>query len=384
MISTDHKVAELRQRFSEIFGAGDVHFYRAPGRVNLIGEHTDYNDGFVLPAAIDFYTYVALRRRPDRRLVIYSTNFEQSAEFDLERMQALGQNHWSNYAAGVAAILLQQGHALSGADLLVEGGVPIGSGLSSSAAIEVSVGYALLDSIGERVEPPRLALSCQRAENEFVGMRCGIMDQFISCCGQEGHALRLDCRSLDYELVPIPQEVALVICNTMVKHQLASGEYNERRAACETGARLLGVKALRDATPAMLEERREALGDVVYRRCRHVVSEDQRVLDMVVALRNGDLARCGELMAASHQSLREDYEVSCPELDLMVELARTAPGVHGARMTGGGFGGCTVNLVGRSQVESFVAHVRPAYEQQTGHRPDIYVCNASAGASRLD
>ena len=266
--------------------------------------------------------------------------------------------------------------------------MPIGSGLSSSAAIEVATCYALLNNSALHVEPVEIAKLCQRAENEFVGMRCGIMDQFVSCCGQVGKALMLDCRSLEYKLVPLPQDARLVICNTMVKHALAAGEYNTRRAECEAGVRhfaqsLPNVRALRDVTEADLKRYGNDLSEVIHRRCRHVITENARVLEAAKALNRGDLDAFGRLMNESHRSLRDDYEVSCKELDAMVDLAQKVPGVYGARMTGGGFGGCTVNLVNVEKVEEFKQTVAHGYSEATGLATEIYVCSAAEGAEEV-
>ena len=381
------QIADIKDRFRNRYN-NTARVFRAPGRVNLIGEHTDYNDGFVMPAAIDFYTWVAIASRSDRRIVVHSENLGESAEFDLDA-PASRRRHWSDYVFGVALDLDQAGHRLGGADMLILGEVPIGSGLSSSAAIEVSAGYGLLRASGLSVNRVELALICQRAENEFVGMRCGIMDQFISCSGRAGKALMLDCRSLDYKLVPMPPEVSLVICNTMVGHELATGEYNKRRGECEAGVRELAkhlphVKALRDVTMADLERYGGGLPDVILRRCRHVVSEDDRVMQAAAALDHSDLATFGELMAQSHRSLVEDYEVSCDELNLMVSLAASARGVIGARMTGGGFGGCTINLVESAHVEEFRQSVAAGYEKGTGRKAEIYVSTPAEGAAEVE
>jgi galactokinase len=375
----------MKQAFQALYGA-QPRVFRAPGRVNLIGEHTDYNDGFVMPAAIEFSTWVAASARDDRTLAIRSENFSESREFPLDDADARAEHHWSDYIRGVAVILERAGHRLRGANLLIRGEVPIGSGLSSSAAIEVATASALLAVSGISLGRVEIALLCQRAENEFVGMRCGIMDQFISCSGRAGHALMLDCRSLDYRLLPLPSGVRLVICNTMVHHELAGGEYNRRRADCEAGVRHLAralphIKALRDATLADLEQHGRDLPEVVYRRCRHVIGENARVEQAAAALERGDLSAFGSLMRASHASLRDDYEVSCQELDLMVELANKAEGVYGARMTGGGFGGCTINLVRNENVPAFQESVARGYREATGKDPVIYVSSAVDGAS---
>jgi galactokinase len=380
------KPPDLAESFRRLFG-NRPRVYRAPGRVNLIGEHTDYNQGLVMPAAIDFYTWIALAPRADRRLVIRSENFAETSELDLERPPAQGRGHWSDYPFGVALKLEQAGRRLRGANVLVIGEVPLGAGLSSSAAIEVATGFALLESSELAVDRLVLAKLCQRAENEFVGTRCGLMDQFTSCFGKAGSALLLDCRSLEVEFLPLPPGVKLVVCNTMVKHELAASEYNTRRAECEEAVRLLakefpGVRSLRDVTCSEIEQSK--LPVLIKRRARHVTSENQRVIDAAVALRNHDLKSFGALMRESHQSLRDDYEVSCAELDQMVEIAGRIEGVIGARMTGGGFGGCTVNLVESEAVEQFSQTIAVRYAQATGSRPEIYICKAAQGAERVE
>jgi galactokinase len=316
---------------------------------------------------------------------VFSENREEAVEFDLDDPALRAASHWSDYVKGVAVVLEQSGHRLLGANLRIRGEVPIGAGLSSSAALEVATAQALLAGSGYAVPPVELAKLCQRAENEFVGMRCGIMDQFISCCGQADKALMLDCRSLDYRLLPLPAAVRLVVSNTMIKHELASSEYNARRAECEAGVHHFAqsrpnVRALRDVTEAELERSRVDLSDVIYRRCRHVISENTRVLEAAEALESGDLGAFGQLMNKSHSSLRDDYEVSCKELDLMVELAGQVGGVYGSRMTGGGFGGCTISMVEAESVEEFKRIVVGGYQEATGLTPEIYVCSASAAA----
>jgi len=376
----------MSHTFDELISKG-ARVYRAPGRVNLIGEHTDYNDGFVMPAAIDRYTQVAIRQRDDRTLSVLSEQYGQ-VEFDLDVPNPRARSHWSDYVRGVATKLEQAGYRLKGADLSIRSDVPIGAGLSSSAALEVAAGYALLENSGLEIDRVALARICQHAENEFVGMRCGIMDQFIACGGRAGHALMLDCRSLEYRLLPLPVDVRLIICDTMVKHKLASSEYNNRRAECEAGVRHFAnwrpdVRALRDITLNDLEARGRDLPEVIYKRCRHVVSENARVLKAAEALERGDLETFGRLMAESHRSLRDDYQVSCAELDTLVDLANRVDGVFGARMTGGGFGGCTINLVRADRVAEFMRDVVQGYEQASGVVPDIYVCATAPGVSRL-
>jgi galactokinase len=379
---------ELRDKFRAKFG-GDARVYRAPGRVNLIGEYTDFNDGFVMPAAIGRTCWVAAAARADRKLVIYSEEFAEAFEWDFSAGEPAPTAGWSDYAAGVAVMLARDGAELRGANLLIHGEVPIGAGLSSSAAIEVATGYALLDVSGVPVDGLELARVSQRAENDFVGARCGIMDQFASVFGREGKAIVLDCRSLSYELAPIPSSVHLIICNTMVKHANSSGEYNLRRAQCEEAVARLsafypGITALRDVTVEQLELHREVLPDVIYRRAAHVVAENARVLAAVRALGADDLAAFGRRMAESHESLRTLFEVSSPELDLMVELANRQEGVLGARMTGGGFGGSTINLVEAGMEEQFRENMARTYEEATGHHPDIQICDPAQGAGRAD
>lgn len=379
--------AQLAAAFEKTYG-GQCRIYRAPGRVNLIGEHTDYNEGLVMPAAINFSTCVAMAPRNDRSIIIRSEHFPDSAELDLDHAPARGRGHWSDYPFGVAVKLEEAGHRLRGANLLVHGEVPIGSGLSSSAAIEVSTGTALLDNSDAQIDRLELAQICQKTENEFVGIRSGLMDQFVACFGEIDHALMLDCSSLEYQLFPLPSRVKLVACNTMVKHALARSEYNARRAECEEGVRILSrhlphLRSLRDVSFDDLYRFGSELPEVVYRRCRHVVTENDRVTKAANALQSGDLATFGSLMRKSHESLRDDYEVSCKELDLMVELANEVDGVFGARMTGGGFGGCTINLVRSENVDSFEQTVAEGYMQGTGHEPEIYVCAAAQGATRV-
>jgi len=374
----------LTTRFREMFGT-DMRIFRAPGRVNLIGEHTDYNDGFVMPAAIGFYAWVAAATREDRVVEAYSDRFKEKISLSLDALAGPPQGHWSDFIRGVAASLQHAGHKLHGANLVIHGEVPLGAGLSSSASLEVAAALALTVPSGIVVPRLELAKLCQAAEHEYVGTRCGIMDQFVAVFGAAGNALMLDCRSLEYQLLPLPQEVRLVVCNSMVRHELASGEYNRRRADCETGVKLLapylpGARALRDVAIAELDKHKDALPGTIYRRCRHVVTENQRVLDAAKALQSGDASGFGQLMYRSHASLRDDYEVSCKELDLLVDVAADCAGIFGARMTGGGFGGCTVNLVRADCAAAFETQMARTYQEATGITPDIYVCDPAQGA----
>lgn len=375
-------VSDLPLLFKRRFGREPL-LFRAPGRVNLIGEHTDYNDGFVLPAALDLATYVAIAPRSDHLIHVHSTDLESWFMFDLDDRQK-PRRDWSDYIRGVSVELMNSGYRLSGADVMVLSTLTMGSGLSASAALEVGFGYAMLRAAGEPVDLLKLAQICQRAENQFVGMRCGIMDQFISCHGVAGAALLLDCRSLEARPIPLDPAIRIVIANTGVRHELASSEFNQRRKECEDAVRILatkleGVSALRDVSLGQLREHGGQLPELLFRRARHVVGENARVIDMVAALEARDFSAAGALMNASHESLRDDYNVSCPELDLMVELSRKAPGVYGARMTGGGFGGCTVSLVAAEEAERYAAVVGPAYREATGLSPMIFSCYPGAG-----
>ena len=383
-----NKAYELLTAFKSHFGT-DASVYRAPGRVNLIGEHTDYNEGFVLPAAIGFSCWVAIAPRGDRKISIFSENFKETREAALDDLGAGGVGHWSDYPLGVAWALQEAGYRLSGVNIYVSGQVPLGAGLSSSAAIEVSTGYALLSSAGHAIDRTQLALLCQRAENNFVGARVGIMDQFVSCHGRAGHALMIDCRSLEHKAIRIPAKVSLIICNTMVKHKLQAGDYNVRREECEEAMRKLsaslpGIRSLRDVSMDDLAQNRGLLSETLYRRCRHIISENGRVRVAADLFVQGQTEGLRGVMAASHQSMRDDYEISCRELDVLVEIAGRQPGVYGARMTGGGFGGCTINLVAADHAAEFQRQVSAEYNAAIGLHPDIYICEASQGAESVE
>lgn len=386
--SVSSRANAIAERFRAVHGTNPRGIFRAPGRVNLIGEHTDYNDGFVMPAAIDFSCYSAIEGRADVTLSIYSEQFQESIEFDLNRLAGPPRKHWSDYIRGVAAILQGEGYPLKGANLFIDGQVPMGSGLSSSAAIEVATALALTSLAGVTVPLRELARLCQRAENTYTGARCGIMDQFVSCFGKQDYALMLDCRSLESTYLKLPSNILLVICNTTVRHELAAGAYNERRASCERSVDAIrqflpNVRALRDLTIEDLEKYPSVLSDVDFRRCRHVITENARVNEAKAALQDSDLMRFGQLMYLSHDSLDRDYEVSCRELNLMVDLARKVAGVYGARMTGGGFGGCTINLIETQVVSEFRTSVAREYEHVTGLSPQIFVSHLAGGASAL-
>ena len=382
-----HDPVVLRSQHLARFHAEPAIFV-APGRVNLIGEHTDYAEGFVMPAAIDFATLAAISPRSDGKIVIYSENYGEEKTFEAAALPAKAGKHWSDYPIGVVAILTGEGHKIPGFSLSLWGDVPLGSGLSSSAALEVVTALAVLSLIGASYPGPVLARLCQRVENEFVGANCGIMDQFISANGKENHALLLDCRDLSFRLAPIPANVALVIANTMVKHSIAGGDYATRRAESEAACAIIdghrgGVPFLRDATLEDLEKWGHEMAPKSLMRARHVISENLRTVAASEALLKGDIAEVGRLMAEAHTSYSKDFEGSCEEADLMVDLAQDIPGLIGARLTGGGFGGCTINLVERSQAKAFAAELGRRYSAKTGITPEIHICHASGGAHRV-
>lgn len=363
--------------------------FAAPGRVNLIGEHTDYAEGFVMPAAIDFATLAAISPRSDGKIAIYSENYSTERIFDAATLPQEPSGHWSDYPLGVVAVLAGEGHVIPAFSLSLWGDVPLGAGLSSSAAVEVATALAVLSLMGVSYAGPVLARLCQRAENEFVGANCGIMDQFISANGAKDHALLLDCRDLSFRLAPIPPGVALVIANTMVKHAISGGEYTSRRAEVEAACAVIArhrpeVHFLRDATPEDLELWGSEMSPNALKRARHVITENLRTVAAAGALMRHDLAELGQLMAEAHRSYSRDFEASCVEADAMVALAQGLPGLIGARLTGGGFGGCTVNLVEADHATAFVASLSERYAAETGIVPQIYICHASGGAHQVD
>ena len=380
-------VTEIRDAFTRYHGVHPRLMVRAPGRVNLLGEHTDYNDGFVFPVAIDRATYVAARPRDDRRVHMLALDIGEEDAFDLDNFGHSAEHPWSNYIRGVVKGLLVAGHELGGANLLITSDVPRGAGLSSSAALEVSVGYAFqvlnrLNLLGEE-----LALLAQGAENNFVGVQCGIMDQFISALGRKDHALLIDCRELNARPVPLPADAKIVICDSSIRHEHGTSGYNDRRAQCEEAVQVLKtvlpkIFALRDVTLADLAQYGHLLSPIVLQRAQHIVSENERVLASVAALERGDYTQFGQLMDASHISMRDDYEITVPAIDQLVEIAQAIPGCYGSRMTGGGFGGCTVSLVDTGAVEAFSATVAQNYRIATGYTATIYVCSASDGVGR--
>jgi galactokinase len=381
-------VTAIRDQFERRYGIHPRLIVRAPGRVNLIGEHTDYNDGFVLPVAIDRATYVAARPRDDSQVRVVAADMGDEDEFMLDAgLDRSAAHPWSNYIRGIVKGLLIADHPLAGANLLITSDVPRGAGLSSSAALEVGVGYAFqllnkLNILGEE-----LALLAQGAENSFVGVNSGIMDQFISVLGRANHALLLDCRDLSYRLISIPPTIAIVVCDSHVERTLAASGYNQRRAECDEAVRLFKqwypkITALRDITVEQFLLHEAALPEPVRARARHVISENDRAVRGAAALEQSDVATFGALMDESHRSLRDDYQVSIRDLDILVEAARRVPGCYGSRLTGAGFGGCTVSLVESSAVELFRHEVAADYRAATGRDTTIYVCRASDGVGR--
>ena len=384
------RTIRLKEDFKELFTSTPTAIVRAPGRVDLIGSHTDYNDGFVLPVAVNVDVLAAGRLREDNTVRIYSANFGTCVEFSLDAIEYDNTNTWSNYVRGVLLFLRESGVELRGADIAIAGNVPIGSGLSSSAAIEIAAGYLFQTLLGFEMSGAELALVGQKAENRFVGVNTGIMDQFISRLGTRDHALFLDCRSFEYEMLPLDTSaVKIVVCDTMKRRGLVGSEYDLRRSQCEEAVKLFSqwtpnVKALRDVSTDDFEEHKHKLPDVVRKRAQHVTGENERVLKSCDALRAGNYAEFGKLMNASHDSARDLYEVSCPELEAMAEVGRSAPGSLSCRMAGAGFGGCVVSLVEDAYVEDYLDYVKVEYERRTDLVSSLYVCTAEDGASVLE
>jgi len=380
--------SDTAQQFAKIYGRPPRWIVAAPGRVNVIGEHTDYNDGFVLPTAIERYAVMAADKSADGKSVIQIRDLSGAAEpaiIDISVPVTPGAPKWSNYPRGVIANLLERGMNPGGLDVLLNSTVPLGSGLSSSASLEVCTATLIEAVTGRTIVPVEKALLCQDAEHDFAGVPCGIMDQFISVMGRQNNLLLLDCRSRETQLVPMNDPaVSLLITNTNVKHELANGEYAQRRAQCEAAANALGVPSLRDATPEMLEKAKGKMNDIVFRRARHVIGEIERTLHTAEGVRASNWTAVGQLMYASHASLRDDYEVSCKELDEVVEIAEgigTKGGVFGCRMTGGGFGGCTVGLVQTEHIETISKKISEDYKKKTGIEATIFVTRPAAGAT---
>jgi galactokinase len=383
-MNSPNTMRDSRQRvieaFRSWFGEAPAALVRAPGRVNLIGEHTDYNDGFVLPLAIDRVVWIALRPREDDRVQVQSLDYGEVGSFALSDFQ-LRSRGWLRYLQAVAWALGESGHRLRGWEGVFAGDVPIGAGLSSSAALELATARAFCAVAAIAWDPRTMAVLSQKAENQWVGVNCGVMDQMISAAGTAGHALLIDCRSLAAQAVPMPEGTAVVVMDTATRRGLVDSAYNERRRQCEDAARFFGVPALRDVEPVEWKARSQRLDPQSRMRARHVITENARTQAAAEALRQGDPRRVGELMDLSHASLRDDFEVSCDELDRMVEAAREHPGCYGARMTGAGFGGCAVALVDQAAAEGFVCETAERYRTATGLRPTLYVCRASQGAS---
>ena len=382
-----HDPEQLRATHATHFHA-EPKVFAAPGRVNLIGEHTDYAEGFVMPVAIDFATLAGVSPRSDGKIVLYAANYSEERVFEARALPARASKDWSDYPLGVLAILQGEGHRIPAFSMTLWGDVPLASGLSSSASVEVATALAVTSLLRVSYPGAQLARLCQRAENEFVGASSGIMDQFISANGAENHALLLDCRDLTFKLVPIPPHVALVIANTMVKHSVAGGEYTSRRAQVEEAAAVIGrhrpeVKFLRDATLDDLAKWGSEMSPLALKRARHVISENARTVSAADALMRGDLKELGRLMAEAHASYSQDFEASCVEADAMVALAQDLPGLIGARLTGGGFGGCTINLVERENAAEFSEELSARYATETGIVPQVMICHASSGAHEV-
>jgi galactokinase len=386
----NERIDKLVNSFKNKFDGSPDILVKAPGRVNLIGEHTDYNNGFVFPVAIDRDIMIASRRRDDLIVRLYSLDFDQSVEFSLDDITYDEEQKWSNYPRGVAFFLQESEYKISGLDAVITGNVPLGAGLSSSAAIEVAMATTFEKISGLTIEPAEMALLCQKAENKFVGVNCGIMDQFISRMGKKDHALLLDCRSLEYDLIPLNLEnIKIVVCDTGKKRGLVDSEYNKRRAECERGVKILekflpGISALRDVEFSDLIKYSGHIPEITEKRCRYVIKENIRVLESVSAIEEFDLLKFGDLMNESHIGLRDEYEVSCPELDAMVEIAWKIDGVIGSRMTGAGFGGCTVSIVVDDSLQELIDKVNEEYPKRTGLQPEIYICTAEDGAGVVD
>lgn len=376
-------INNVTRSFTSIFGYAPTHFIQAPGRVNLIGEHTDYNDGFVLPCAINYQMVVAAAKREDNIIRVIAVDYQNEVdEFSLDNtIEFLPNKMWANYVRGVIHFLQKDNYSFHGMDIAISGNVPQGAGLSSSAALEVAIGQTLKTLYQLPISQKEIALNGQKAENQFVGCNCGIMDQLISACGEENHALLIDCRSLETSAVTMPENMVVMIINTNKKRGLVDSEYNTRRQQCEEAAHILNVTALRDATLEDLLAKKAVMSDVVYRRARHVITENSRTLDAAEALRRGDLTTLSQLMMQSHHSMSDDFEITVKEVDSLVEIVKSVIGVRGGvRMTGGGFGGCVVALVTPDLVDKVVDSVKAQYEALTGLKETIYVCSASQGA----
>ncbi len=373
----------VKQQFRAEFRDEPAFIVRAPGRVNLIGEHTDYNDGFVFPLAIERAAWIALRPRADRQVRVVSIDMGEVRQFALDDLRRPADVAWSEYLAGVAWSLSERGYALHGWEGVVAGDVPIGAGLSSSAALELAAARAFYCVSGFEWDAAAMALACQAAENQWLGVNCGIMDQMISACGRRDRALLIDCRSLERTVAPLPAGTAVVILDTNTRRGLVDSEYNARRSQCEAAARRFGVAALRDVSEATFLRRARELDGQSRKRARHVISENGRTLQALDAMKAGDAAALGRLMRASHRSLRDDFEVSSPALDAIVDCANAEAACYGARMTGAGFGGCAVALAQAAEARAFVERVGDRYFRATGNQPALYITRASQGAATV-
>lgn len=372
--------SKLQEAFQAHFHEAPVFLVRAPGRVNIIGEHTDYNEGYVLPMAIDRAVWIAVRPRSDRRVLVHSLDLHQNAEFSLDTLKK-GKPGWSEYIKGVAWAMLTEALELHGWEGVMAGDVPIGSGLSSSAALEMASARAFAGVSRLEWDPVRMALFGQKAENQWVGVQCGVMDQMVSAAAHRDTALFLDCRSLAYQHIPLPPQIAVCVLDTGTRRGLVDSAYNERRTQCESAAHFFGVRALRDVEWEAFQARSLQLDPLTRRRARHIISENERVLQAVQAMQRADVQALGELLDASHASLRDDFEVSSPALNAIVEIARKLPGCLGARMTGAGFGGCALALVHVENALNFSRQAADEYAGQTGLTPSVFLCRPEEGAS---
>lgn len=356
---------------------------QAPARVNIIGEHTDHNDGFVLPTTTALFTRLSANRRKDRVIEVTSAHFNETRHFDFDDLHPSKEVAWIDYIRGVAAELKADGVELKGLSIAIDTDIPIGGGLSSSASLELSVAMAFLIAAGATRDPRRIAELCQRAERRFAGVQCGIMDQYAVACANKGCAVLLDCRSLDAEQIPIPAEARLILIDSGVRHRLPDGQYNNRTDECAEAVRRLGLQSLRELDAKVLERQREKLGDVLYRRCRHVITENARVLESVEALNSKNLARLGNLLNECHESLRDDFEVSCDEIESLVRIANSCPGVLGSRMVGGGFGGCVLALTTADKIDAIVERLVVDYRAVFGRKPWLHVVDAADPAMEI-
>ena len=376
-MTPDRMVSEFRARFGTL-----PRLFRAPGRVNIIGEHCDYNDGFVMPVNTALYTWLAIAPREDRLIHVHSSNFGSTQSLNLENLGKGDGEHWFEYIKAVAWVLHDEGIGLHGAEILIHGEIPLGGGLSSSASLETVLAFALMENTGAGIERGRLARWCKRAENEFVGVNCGIMDQYVISLSESNHAMKLDCRSLEFDQVPMPEDARILVVDTGVKHQLNDGGFNARRQECENAVSIVaghadGIIALRDVSIELLELHRQELDERLFRRARHVVTELQRVGNAQWAMQHNELETLGRILNASHVSLREDFEVSCSELDALTTIARKCPGVYGSRMVGAGFGGCTISLVKPACLDQVIETICLEYGKQCGAEPWWHVVSPS-------